>query len=495
MKNNRTTLLLFALVYILIGSPLISQENNQGSKDDFNCFTILVGKSASNTGAVLLAHNEDDYGKQLVNWYLQPALQHHEGDEIFLKNGASLDQVEKTNKYLWLEMPGMEFSDSYLNEYGVCIASNSCPSREKKPQITNGGIGYRLRGIMAERASSAREAVEIAGRLIDEFGYTGSGRTYSIADQNEAWVLAVVNGKHWVAVRIPDDQIMILPNNYTITEINLDDSDNYLGSPDIVDYAVDNGWYNPDGGYPFNFRKAYASKGSIKHPGNSKRAWGAYHVLQYDVQLDDSFPFSFIPEQKVSKEDLMQTLGYHYEGTELDKSKNYTEGSPYKLNGTMICGRATVYGFVTELRSWLPASIGVVMWLAPQWPDIQPFIPYYCGISSIPEGFSKTGYNLEYPDFQNHYNPPEDIHVRTDNHYFWNCVDYSDYINEDYHKRIRKAVKFKRRFERKLFRQQKTTDKALVKMLAKSAEDAHEVMNTYTISLNSKVKTFITKSK
>lgn len=494
MKNFRS-FLLPVLIGILISSPVSSQIQNQVLTDDFNCFTILVGKAASNTGAVLFAHNEDDFGKQLVNWYIQPSQYHHEGTQIHLKNGGVLDQVEKTNKYLWLEMPGMDFSDSYLNEYGVCIASNSCSSREKNPKFTDGGIGYRLRGIMAERATTAREAVEIGGRLIDEFGYTGSGRTYSIADQNEAWVLSAARGKHWVAVRIPDDQIMILPNNYTITEIDLGDSENFLGSADLVEYAIDNGWYDPNDGLPFDFRQAYASKGSIKHPGNVKRAWGAYHILQYDLELDGSFPFTFIPEQKVSKEDLMKVIGSHYEGTELDKSNNYTEGSPYKLNGSMICGKATVYGFVTELRSWLPTDIGVVMWLAPQWPDIQPFVPYYCGISKLPEGFAKSGYTIEYPDFQHHYNPPENIHLRNNNHHFWNCVNYSDFINENYPDRIHKALKFKRKFEKKVLKKQKMMDASLMRVINKRPDDAYEIMSSYTAALNSKVKRFITKFK
>jgi len=494
MKNFRLVFLLPFLIFQHISISVSSQNKEQNLSEHFNCFTILVGKDASNTGAVLFAHNEDNFGKQLVNWYIQPSLYHHEGNEIHLKNGGSLNQIEKTNKYLWLEMPGMDFSDSYLNEYGVCIASNSCSSREKNPDLTDGGIGYRLRGIIAERASTAREAVEIGGRLIGEFGYTGSGRTYSIADQNEAWVMSVVRGKHWVAVRIPDNQVMVLPNNYTITEVNLDDSDNFLGSSNLVEYAIDNGWYDPDEGNPFNFRKAYASEGSIKHPGNIKRAWGAYHKLQLDIELNDSFPFTFVPDQKISKENLMEILGYHYEGTALDKSESYTKGSPYKLNGTMICGKATVYGFVTELRNWLPTEIGVVMWLAPQWPDIQPFVPYYCGLNSIQDGFAKTGYILKYPDFEQHYNPPEDIHIRNDNH-FWNCVNYSDFVNEDYSERILKALRFKKKFEKKVFKKQNKMDATLLKLLEKRPESVPEIMSAYTALLNLKVNSYILKAQ
>ncbi len=103
----------------------------------------------------MLAHNEDDWGERIVNWYKVPAMNHKEGSMITLKNGAGMDQANKTYSYLWLEMPEMEFSDSYMNEWGVTISSDACPSKEKKGEITDGGIGYWLRRAMAERAKTA----------------------------------------------------------------------------------------------------------------------------------------------------------------------------------------------------------------------------------------------------------------------------------------------------------------------------------------------------
>ena len=67
-----------------------------------------------------------------------------------LRNGGSLGQVEQTWAYIWSEMPGMSFSDSYVNEWGVTVASDNCPSREDKPELTDGGIGYMLRRLVAE---------------------------------------------------------------------------------------------------------------------------------------------------------------------------------------------------------------------------------------------------------------------------------------------------------------------------------------------------------
>ena len=172
MMNKIHSLIWIFLVLFSTHSGF-SQIQNSTENEEFDCFTILVGKEASDDGSVLLAHIEDDFGKQLVNWYIKKAEVYHEGEQIQLKNGALFAQVEKTAKMLWLEIPGMDFSDSYLNEYGVCIASNSCPSREKDPELSDGGISYRLRGLMAERATTAREAVIMGGALGELFGYLG----------------------------------------------------------------------------------------------------------------------------------------------------------------------------------------------------------------------------------------------------------------------------------------------------------------------------------
>jgi len=37
--------------------------------EEFNCFTILVGKNASADGSVLLGHNEDNSGDVYADWY------------------------------------------------------------------------------------------------------------------------------------------------------------------------------------------------------------------------------------------------------------------------------------------------------------------------------------------------------------------------------------------------------------------------------------------
>jgi dipeptidase len=173
----------------------------------------------------------------------------------------------------------------------------------------------------------------------------------------------------------------------------------------------------------------------------------------------------------------MQLLSSHYEGTPLDKSKGYTIGSPYKLNGSMICGKASVYSFVAELRNWMPADIGCVLWLAPQWSDIQPFIPWYAGTVSVPSAYARPDYPKSFND---HYHPPKDIRVPNDQHAFWTFVAFSAYMNQHYGEKIEAVKKGRDKIEKILLKKQKKIERKALKKYQKDPESARAYLTGYT---------------
>jgi len=414
---------------------------------DYNCFTILVGKDASVDDSVLLAHNEDDHGVNLVNWYKVPRLTYNDSVKINLIAGGELKQADATNEFLWLEIPGMHFADSYMNEYGVTIVSDACRSKEDSAELVNSGIGYHLRRIMAERATSAKDAVKIAGAIVDSIGYASSGRTYCIADPNEAWMMSIVKGKHWVAQRVPNDHIAIIPNYYTIQEIDLSDTANFLGSTDIIEYAIMRGWYDPELGNEFNFRLAYGKQSSINGMVNIARNWRATNVLStVNFNLDDEFPFSFVPKNKISIKDLMDILKLHYKDTKLEDKKL---DSPHNSEILPICRKDTQYGMIAQLRNWLPSDVGNIMWLAPYRPCSQVFIPWYYGISKIHTDYYIGDYESA---LKNHFNQYDDIKEQTATHKFWKYVNFADRIDKDYKKLIPNVKNNKESTQQEIFR-------------------------------------------
>ena len=76
-----------------------------------DCFGIIVGRKASTDGYVYLGHNEDQSGEQMLNIYNVPA-------------------TPQRLSYLWFEFPGQKAGDSFVNEWGVAVTSDHCPSKE-----------------------------------------------------------------------------------------------------------------------------------------------------------------------------------------------------------------------------------------------------------------------------------------------------------------------------------------------------------------------------
>jgi hypothetical protein len=95
---------------------------------------------------------------------------------------------------IWLNVPGWDVCDGYVNEQGVAVGSDGCPRGTIR--LTNGGTLF-WPAAWLRKTRTAREGVGLAGALIEKFGYNSSGRSYVIADENEGWVLAAVIGKWW----------------------------------------------------------------------------------------------------------------------------------------------------------------------------------------------------------------------------------------------------------------------------------------------------------
>lgn len=343
-----------------------------------NCFGIIAGKNVTEDGSVMMAHNEDDGGEQMLNIYNVPA-------------------SESNVNYLWFEFPGMEVSDSFINEYGVCIASDGCPSREDRKDFTDGGILYGVRLAVAKKARSAREAVEIIGELVGKYGYSGSGRTYVIADPDEGWLCSVVQGRHWVAQRVPDDMVVTIPNYYVIGEIDLSDTVNFAGSPDIVEYAVSRGWYDPAKDGKFNFRLAYSTEKSLKSDHNSGRHTRVQNLLFGSAVMGRDVKFARKPLEPVTIEKLMEALSL-----------------PEVSNNT------TILSSVFHLRNWLEPKRGCVVWNAMGHPDVQLFEPWTLE-SPIPDNCHrfKTAREAE----EKHMSDSKNKRQNYPDSFYWQYVD------------------------------------------------------------------------
>jgi dipeptidase len=209
-----------------------------------------------------------------------------------------------------------------------------------------------LSRIAMERARTAREAVEIIGALIDRYGYTTyGGNSHMFADENEGWVLIEYAGGKglWIAERLGPDDVRVSYPGY-IHEVPLDfrERDDFLGSANFISFAVEQGWFDPGAGKPFNPAEVYGD--------NPPR----YPRHELEAELRAAAPI-----------DLRRFMD--------------------AVRDVRISKDSTGYGQVAELRDRGRPELNL-LWVAPTGSVTAPFIPYRIGVQSIAPQYGKHRY-------------------------------------------------------------------------------------------------------
>ena len=223
------------------------------------CTNFLVGKKASKTGATFISYNMDSYGMygKLVYY---PAGKHAPGEVRRIVDGDTYHYLRDIP-----EAPETYAVMGLMNEFQLSIMETTFGGR---PELTaknpEGGIDYpSLMALGLQRAKTAREAIRVMTDLVDKYGYSGSGESFSVADPNEIWILEMIGkgdekkGAVWVAVRIPDDCIAAHANQSRIHTFDMKDKENVMYAKDVVKFAREKGYFNGKDS-EFSFCDAYS---------------------------------------------------------------------------------------------------------------------------------------------------------------------------------------------------------------------------------------------
>lgn len=397
------------------------------------CTNFLISKGATVNGSTFITYAADShvlYGEL----YYQPAEDH--------QPGAMREIYEwDTGKYLGkIAQPEHTYSVvGNMNEFQVAIGETTFGGRSELASQSSAIMDYgSLMYVALQRAKTAREAIEVMTDLVDEYGYYSSGESFSIADPEEVWILEMIGkgegetGAVWVARRVPDGYISGHANQARITTFPLNDSDNCLYSKDVISFAREKGWYtgtNAD----FSFSDVYAPVdfGGARFcdarvwAGFNKVADGMEKYADYAkgiIQHEDSnqfatnrLPLWVKPDEKLTVQDVMGMMRDHFEGTELDMTKDLgagPSGLPYRWRGLTwevdsveycneraISTQQTGFSFVAQCRNWLPDPIGGILWFGVDDTYSTCYAPMYCGMTTIPESFAVgNGDLLEYSE-------------------------------------------------------------------------------------------------
>ena len=228
-------------------------------KDELlSCDTLGVAAARSAYGCNLFAKNSDRPTGECQPLIWIPAADHEEGEPLDC-SGFTIPQAAHTYGVLGSHPYWIYGFEMGINEHGVFIGNEAEFSRDLGKEPEDGLLGMDLLRLGLERGATAREAMEVIIDLTEKYGQNhnanpyGDGRyenSYLITDANEEWVLETAGRRH-VARRI--DGTFAVGNCYSIED------DFETASPDIEEYARENGWLLPY--EKFQFAKAYTKPG------------------------------------------------------------------------------------------------------------------------------------------------------------------------------------------------------------------------------------------
>ena len=385
------------------------------------CTTILVGKKASYDGSTIIARNDDSgAGSYTPKKYVvvkpeeQPRIYKAEishveielpddpmrytcvpnalaGEGIWAASGVNSANVAMTATETITSNPRVLGADPL-----VCYE----PAEGDKPEKT-GGIGEEdIVSITLPYIKSAREGVKRLGSLLERYGtYEMNGIAFQ--DQNEIWWLETIGGHHWIARQVPDDRVVIMPNQFGLDHFNFEDAygeqKENLCSKDLREF-VETYHLALDTGADFNPRLAFGSHSDADHIYNTPRAWFmARYFLPRTHKWDgdnadftpesNDIPWSFVPERKVTVEDVRYLLGSYYQGTPYNPyDRNAAFKGKYRTIGVPnsdVCG-------IMQIRGELPAAIQGVEWLSMGGSGFTACFPVYANVTEFPRYLSGT---------------------------------------------------------------------------------------------------------
>ncbi|MDD8019695.1 MAG: C69 family dipeptidase [Acidobacteriota bacterium] len=424
------TVLLFLLLLIFSArQPGAGDLSNGYPGSDDKCTVIMVGKRASVDGSTITTHTAD-CGLCDWTWRYVPAADHKPGEtrrifRISQTKSWPPDQGRKwdliKNDFTGVEIPEISHTFGYMhgvfgymNDQQLAMGESTIGNRPKmsNPTATPAMNLTMLTMLAMERCRTAREAIKLMGSLAEKYGYGGEdeGEMLAVADPEEVWVFEIMPvgplwnqksgkpGAIWCAQRVPDDEVSICPNESRIGEIDLDQPDFFMASPNVISYAVDNGLWHPESGQPFSWKKTYSpAAGSAASNWRRARMWRFFDLISPSLKFTPSlpnmdFPFSVKPDRKLSVKDVMNLCRDKGYGSFFDPTRGI-RGGPYnnpnyETSARLISVKQAEYTTVTQCRNWLPAPVGGIVWLAWGAQDTSCFMPFYAGLKALPGSFS-----------------------------------------------------------------------------------------------------------
>ncbi len=381
------------------------------------CTSVLVSGGASADGSVMISYLADAGGFM---------------DPLYFYPGGEYGPEDSLDVICWhhdtllgtiAQVPETYRVIGNMNEHQVAIGETTFTGRSE----LHGGNGFIDYGAMMyialQRSKTAREAIEVMTGLVEEHGYKSTGESFSIADKNEAWIMEFIGkGEHgegavWVAARVPDGYIAAHANQARIREIDWDDTENWMWSDDLVDFAREMGWFEGPR-EEFSFVDAYNPVTPSSLMLCEGRVWSVFNRAAPSKEFSDHYwravkgaepyPLFIKPDEKVTVEKMISFVRDHFHDTPHYTGDKYAAGpysNPYRSRPLVfqleedgettsyawertISQPQTGFSFISQSRSWLPDPIGGIFWYGVDDTYSNAYMPLYMGMQEAPKSLA-----------------------------------------------------------------------------------------------------------
>ncbi|MBQ6483020.1 MAG: C69 family dipeptidase [Anaerolineaceae bacterium] len=386
-----------------------------------SCTTILVGKKASNDGSTMIARTDDghfDVKKMIV---VEPKKQPRKYKSVL--SHVEIELPDNPMRYtscpsvdpkkgVWPATGineanvGMTATETITSNPRVLAADPLVELKEAKGRNKEvpGGIGEEdIVLLVLPYIHSAREGVLRLGSLLEQYGtYEMNGIAFN--DENEVWWLETIGGHHWIARRVPDDRVVINPNQFGTDDFDFNDAFGekkaHLCSADMREFISENhlNLNNTEKNeFYYSLRDIFGSHTDMDHIYNTPRAWFmARYLLPHTYNWDgenadftpesDNIPWSMVPDRKVAAEDVKYMLSSHYQGTPYDPYAKHDSGQrgiyrPIGINRTGVTS-------ICQIRGDVPDAIKGIEWICFGSTTFSAMLPVYTNVSRLPRYLS-----------------------------------------------------------------------------------------------------------
>ncbi|MFL6045720.1 MAG: C69 family dipeptidase [Propionibacteriaceae bacterium] len=405
----------------------------EGSKAEvqrpWSCDTFVALPNSTGDGSMLLAKNSDRPAGECQPLRYWPRRQSSVASSVRLAYLKIPDVAQS-----WAHLGGSPYwcwgHELGLNEWGVGIGNEALFTRDLADHVSQsqhgqppqaGILGMELVRLGLERATTAQEAVSTITALVAAYGQWGSGvpgrsieqgaydNSYLVADSREAWVIET-SGYRWAARQISTGTYAISNQPTIRTEWD-------RASKDLIDHAVEAGWWPASDNRPFDFARAYTDPGTplqVSHV----RLQRSRHLLAEAAHLG-----------KITFDQAARILRDHYEDTFLG-GPYFTAALPDLMT---LCMHDSPAGF-----TWGNTASSTIMvmpnasdqlpylWWAATTPCTSVYLPIFPAAASVPKALALPAATVEVER-------PEDVAIASydTQSYWWQFQKLLDHVKGD----------------------------------------------------------------